>query len=180
MRAEMQNVLENNILRFWLDKMLDTEHGGFYGQMMGSGQLVKTADKGAILSARILWSFAAAYRVLRKPEYLDAATRMKDYILEHFYDKEYGGTYWSTDYLGQAKDTKKQFYAIGFMIYGLSEYARATGDREALDYAIPTAILKPVHANGELWLICGSRNWMQTTPSRRIPTCISSNPIQIC
>ena len=59
MRAEMQNVLENNILRFWLDKMLDTEHGGFYGQMMGSGQLVKTADKGAILSARILWSFAA-------------------------------------------------------------------------------------------------------------------------
>ena len=136
MRAEMQNVLENNILRFWLDKMLDTEHGGFYGQMMGSGQLVKTADKGAILSARILWSFAAAYRVLRKPEYLDAATRMKDYILEHFYDKEYGGTYWSTDYLGQAKDTKKQFYAIGFMIYGLSEYARATGDREALDYAI--------------------------------------------
>ncbi len=87
MRAEMQNVLENNILRFWLDKMLDTEHGGFYGQMMGSGQLVKTADKGAILSARILWSFAAAYRVLRKPEYLDAATRMKDYILEHLHEE---------------------------------------------------------------------------------------------
>ena len=132
----MQDVLENNILRFWLDQMQDTEHGGFYGQMTGRGQLVKTADKGAILSARILWSFSAAYRVLHKPEYLDAATRMKDYILEHFYDKEYGGTYWSTDYLGQAKDTKKQFYAIGFMIYGLSEYARATGDREALDYAI--------------------------------------------
>ena len=136
MRTEMQDVLENNILRFWLDKMQDSEHGGFYGQMTGRGQLVKTADKGAILSARILWAFAAAYRVLRKPEYLVAATNMKDYILEHFYDKEYGGTFWSTDYLGQAKDTKKQFYAIGFMIYGLSEYVRATGDREALDYAI--------------------------------------------
>ena len=136
MRTEMQDVLENNILRFWLDKMQDSEHGGFYGQMTGRSQLVKTADKGAILSARILWAFAAAYRVLRKPEYLVAATNMKDYILEHFYDKEYGGTFWSTDYLGQAKDTKKQFYAIGFMIYGLSEYVRATGDREALDYAI--------------------------------------------
>ena len=136
MRTEMQDVLENNILRFWLDKMQDSEHGGFYGQMTGRGLLVKTADKGAILSARILWAFAAAYRVLRKPEYLVAATNMKDYILEHFYDKEYGGTFWSTDYLGQAKDTKKQFYAIGFMIYGLSEYVRATGDREALDYAI--------------------------------------------
>ena len=147
----MQDVLENNILRFWLDKMQDTEHGGFYGQMTGRGQLVKTADKGAILSARILWSFSAAYRVLHKPEYLDAATRMKDYILEHFYDKEYGGTYWSTDYLGQAKDTKKQFYAIGFMIYGLSEYARATGDREALDYAIQLYECIEEHAFDPQW-----------------------------
>ena len=151
MRAEMQDVLENNILRFWLDQMQDTEHGGFYGQMTGRGQLVKTADKGAILSARILWSFSAAYRVLHKPEYLDAATRMKDYILEHFYDKEYGGTYWSTDYLGQAKDTKKQFYAIGFMIYGLSEYARATGDREALDYAIQLYECIEEHAFDPQW-----------------------------
>ena len=151
MRTEMQDVLENNILRFWLDQMQDTEHGGFYGQMTGRGQLVKTADKGAILSARILWSFSAAYRVLHKPEYLDAATRMKDYILEHFYDKEYGGTYWSTDYLGQAKDTKKQFYAIGFMIYGLSEYARATGDREALDYAIQLYECIEEHAFDPQW-----------------------------
>lgn len=136
LKAEVRDVLENNILSFWLDRMVDEENGGFYGQMTGEGQLVKTADKGCILNARILWSFSAAYRVLRKPEYLEAATRAKDYIINHFIDKEYGGTYWSLDYKGQPKDTKKQFYAIGFAIYGLSEYARATGDREALDYAI--------------------------------------------
>ena len=136
MKQEMQDVLENNILRFWLDKMQDREHRGFYGQMTGDGRLVKDADKGGILSARILWTFSAAYRVLKKPEYLMAATRMKDYILEHFYDEEFGGTYWSVDYLGRPKDTKKQFYAIGFMIYGLSEYFRATGDEEALQYAL--------------------------------------------
>ncbi len=136
MKHEMQDVLENNILRFWLDNMQDNENGGFYGQMTGKGELVKTADKGGILNARILWSFSAAYRVLRKPEYLAAATRAKDYIINHFIDYEYGGTYWSLDYQGNPKDTKKQFYAIGFMIYGLSEYARATADREALDYAI--------------------------------------------
>lgn len=136
LKAEVRDVLENNILSFWLEKMVDKENGGFYGQMTGEGQLVKTADKGCILNARILWSFSAAYRVLRKPEYLEAATRAKDYIINHFIDKEYGGTYWSLDYKGQPRDTKKQFYAIGFTIYGLSEYARATGDREALDYAI--------------------------------------------
>jgi len=136
LKAEVRDVLENNILSFWLEKMVDKENGGFYGQMTGEGQLVKTADKGCILNARILWSFSAAYRVLRKPEYLEAATRAKDYIINNFIDKEYGGTYWSLDYKGQPRDTKKQFYAIGFTIYGLSEYARATGDREALDYAI--------------------------------------------
>ena len=135
-KSEMQDVLENNILRFWLDNMVDTEHRGFYGQMTGQGELIKNADKGGILSARILWSFSAAYRVLRKPEYLMAATRMKDYILEHFFDEEFGGTYWAVDYKGNPKDTKKQFYAIGFMIYGLSEYVRATADKEALQYAI--------------------------------------------
>ncbi|MBP5338682.1 MAG: AGE family epimerase/isomerase [Prevotella sp.] len=132
----MQDVLENNILRFWLDKMQDTEHGGFYGRMDGHHQLHPEAEKGAILNARILWSFSAAYRVLGKTEYLKAATRAKDYMIEHFIDHKYGGVYWSVDFEGNPIDTKKQFYAIGFAIYGLSEYARATDDREALDYAL--------------------------------------------
>ena len=136
LKQEMQDELTGNILPFWLEKTIDRENGGFYGRIDGHGVLHKEAEKGAILNARILWTFSAAYRVLRKPEYLEAATRAKDYVIAHFYDKEFGGTYWSLDYLGQPKDTKKQFYAIGFMIYGLSEYARATGDKEALDYAI--------------------------------------------
>ena len=136
MKQEVQDVLQTNILPFWLDKMIDRENRGFYGRIDGHGVLHPDAEKGAILNARILWTFSAAYRVLKRPEYLAAATRAKDYILEHFYDKEFGGIYWSLDCLGRPKDTKKQFYAIGFAIYGLSEYARATADREALDYAI--------------------------------------------
>jgi mannobiose 2-epimerase len=136
MRQEMQDVVENNILRFWLDKMVDREHGGFYGRIDGSGVLHPEAEKGAILNARILWSFSAAYRVLGNPEYLEAATRAYEYLIEHFIDAEYGGVYWSVDYLGRPLDTKKQFYAIGFAVYGLSEYVRATGDREALECAL--------------------------------------------
>lgn len=136
MKLEMEDVLHNNILCFWLNNMQDTEHGGFYGQMKGDGTLVKDANKGGILNARILWSFSAAYRVTGRKEYLDAATRAKDYILRYFVDKEYGGTYWELDYLGNPVDTKKQFYALGFMLYGLSEYSRATGDKESLEMAI--------------------------------------------
>ncbi len=134
-KAEVIENLTQNILPYWIDKMVDPA-GGFYGRRDGNDILDVAAPKGAILNARILWSFSAAYRVLRRPEYLDMATRAKREIIDRFYEPEYGGIFWSLNPDGTPLDTKKQFYAIGFAIYGLSEYARATGDAEALDYAI--------------------------------------------
>ena len=135
LRNEMRSEFENNILPFWMNKMEDNEQGGFYGEITGDDELRPEASKGAILNARILWTFSAAYRLLKKPEYLKTATRAKRYLIDRFYDPEYGGIYWELDYKGNPLDTKKQIYAIGFAIYGLSEYARATGDAEALEYA---------------------------------------------
>ena len=132
----MLTILTQNILPFWSSRMVDQENGGFYGRIDGQGNVHPQAEKGAILNARILWAFAAAYRVLKKPEYLDMALRAKQYIIDHFIDPDYGGVYWSVDYKGQPLDTKKQSYAIGFTIYGMSELARATGDEEALSWAI--------------------------------------------
>lgn len=134
--AEATEVLTSNILPFWMNKMVDTEHGGFYGRITGEGQLMPDAEKGAILNARILWTFSSAYRLLQRPEYLEMATRAKRYLLDKFYDPEFGGVFWSLNALGEPLDTKKQIYALGFAIYGLSEYHRATGDEEALEYAI--------------------------------------------
>ena len=128
LRSEMLSCIEQNILPFWI-RFQDEENGGFYGRMTGDGILDKEASKGGILNARILWSFSASYRVLGKPEYLAMATRAKDYILEHFLDPVYGGTYWELDYKGNPIDTKKQFYALGFMLYGMSEYVRALRQR---------------------------------------------------
>ncbi len=136
LKTEVEDVLQNNILNFWLKHMVDHQHGGFYGQMRGDGVLVPQANKGGILNGRILWSFSAAYRVLGRKEYLQAATRARDYILNHFVDTQFGGTYWEVDCLGQPVNTKKQFYALGFMMYGMSEYARATGDQQAIDCAV--------------------------------------------
>ena len=136
LRKEVTEELEGNILPFWMNKMTDRERGGFYGRISGEDVLMPDEPKGAILNARILWTFSAAYRLLKKPEYLAAATRANRYLLDFFYDKQFGGIYWSVDCEGNPLDTKKQIYALGFAIYGLSEYARATGDEEALEYAI--------------------------------------------
>ena len=136
LRIEAEHELTTGILPFWMEKMADNVQGGFYGRIDGDDKLHADAPKGAILNARILWTFSAAYRLLRKPEYLETATRAKRYIIDRFYDKDFGGVYWSLTANGEPLDTKKQVYAQGFAIYGLSEYARATGDREALDYAV--------------------------------------------
>lgn len=136
LKQAMRDVLEKNILNYWIDHVTDHENGGYYGRVDGREQVHPEAEKGAIMNARILWAFSAAYRVIGKPEYLEAATRAKNYVRDHFLDKEQGGVFWSVDYKGNPLDTKKQTYAIGFTIYGMSEYARATGDKEALDIAI--------------------------------------------
>ena len=136
MRKEMDEELVTDILPFWIKKMTDTANGGFYGRITGREILIPEAEKGAVLNARILWTFSSAYRILKKDEYLVTATRAKRVIIDDFYDKEYGGVFWSLDCKGRPLDTKKQIYALGFAIYGLSEYYRATGDEEALDYAI--------------------------------------------
>ena len=133
--AEVRAELENDILPFWLDRMQDPA-GGFYGQMDGSGRLVPDAPRGGILCARILWTFSAAYRVLGKAEYLDAARGAFAQIRDKFFDRQFGGIYWSLNADGTPLDTKKQFYAIAFAVYGCAEFFRATGEEEALELAI--------------------------------------------
>ena len=130
-----RSMLTEHILPFWIERMPDPR-GGFYGRIDGHGVVHPEAPKGAILNARILWTFSSAYRLLGSPDYLDMATRAKRTLLNDFFDPDYGGVYWSLNPDGSPLDTKKQIYAIGFAIYGLSEYARATGDEEALAHAV--------------------------------------------
>ncbi len=135
LKTAVKNELTENILPFWM-QATDEQNGGFAGRINGSGKLIRNADKGAVLNARILWTFSAAYRQLHDKTLLSYAKRAKDYFIDHFIDKQYGGVYWMVDYQGKPVDKKKQIYALGFAIYGLSEYSRATKDREAMEIAI--------------------------------------------
>ncbi len=136
LKSEVKDELVNNILPFWSEKMIDNKNGGFYGRIDGTGNVYKDADKGCVLNARILWTFSAAFRILKNPEYLETAKRAKDYLSEKFFDYENGGVYWLLNSEGEMKDGKKQIYAQAFAIYALAEYYSVTGDKSGLEKAI--------------------------------------------
>lgn len=135
MKEEFKIELVDNILPYWMNRMQDDDNGGFYGQIDGYDRVQLNANKGAILNARILWTFSAAYRILNKDEYRQIAQRAFNYIETYFIDKEHGGAYWELDYKGNPVNMKKQVYAQGFMLYGFSEFYRATGNPKALHLA---------------------------------------------
>ena len=131
---EVRECLTENILPYWL--RLKDPRGGFYGEVTADGTVQYDAPRGVILNARLIWTFAAAYKALGNTEYLVAAVHARDWFLEHFCDHKWGGVYWSVSAAGERLDTKKQLYAQGFAIYGLSELYKASRDDEALKAAI--------------------------------------------
>ena len=137
--SQVKKEITENILPYWMERMCGAD-GGLYGRINGRDVLDTEAPLGNIMTARVLWTFASAYRIFKgSPQaqgYLDMALRAKDLIIGKFYDSEHGGTYWSLNPDGTPLDTKKQIYAIAFTIYALAELNRATGDGKALEYAI--------------------------------------------
>ena len=148
-KSEARVLLETNILRFWQERMVDYRQGGFYGRIDGYNVLHPDAEKGAVLNARILWTFAAAARVLNNTPYRILAARAYDYLMQRFMDREQGGVYWSLNADGTPLDTKKQTYAIAFAIYGLAEYVRLTNNQEALNAAI--RLFEDLEAHAYKW-----------------------------
>mgnify|MGYP000832971189 CR=1 FL=1 len=54
----------------------------------------KDASKGLVLNARLLWTFAGAYRIFGDEKYKELADRAFNYIVERFWDHKNGGGFW--------------------------------------------------------------------------------------
>ena len=133
--AQFRRELTSNILPFWMKHTVDRENGGFYGAIDCDVRVDRQAPRAAVINARILWTFAAAARVLGDAAYRETADWAYDYIVSKFWDKESGGVYWMLDYLGNPISDRKQIYAQAFAAYGLAEYSRVTGSAAALEWA---------------------------------------------
>ena len=136
LRERVERELLGDILPFWLNYAVDDDFGGFRGQISNDLKIDPLAHKGLILNARILWTFAKAYKVYGKDAYLQTTQRAYDYLLRYFRDTEFGGVYWMVDHLGNPVDAKKRIYGQAFTVYALAEYATVSAQKEPLQEAI--------------------------------------------
>lgn len=164
-KKQLQQELQDNILKFWIDNTIDSENGGFIGEIDSGLQVNGKADKSLVLNARILWTFSSAYRLYPVPKYLEIAERAYAYLLEHFVDREHGGLYWMVDYQGRPSQDKKQVYGQAFVIYALTEYYRAVQHQDALDLAIEIYRVLEKYSYDSVhkgYVEALSRDWKQT------------------
>ncbi len=151
LRAAMARELTEGILPYWLSRAVDERHGGFVGRIDEDDVPHPDAPKGAVLNARILWTFSAAARALGDTpgaaRYRAAADRALRFVRECLVDPVYGGVYWMVDADGAPRDARKHVYAQAFAIYALSEHHRATGADESLREAVALFDLVERHAH---------------------------------
>lgn len=141
----IENELKQNILPFWLQHAVDPCTGRFHGEISNDLRVNPHADRGALLTCRILWTFSAAYRTHGDRAYLQMADRAYNDLVATFRDDQHGGLFWSTAADGEPRLTRKQTYGQAFGIYALAEYTRATRRSAPLEFAI--ALFHLIEAN---------------------------------
>ncbi|HWA88254.1 MAG TPA: AGE family epimerase/isomerase [Opitutus sp.] len=142
----IEDDLRGNILPFWMEHAVDRDRGAFFGAITNDLTIDRTAERGALLTSRILWTFAAAFRRYADSAYLEMADRACADLFENFHDPKHGGFFWAIAADGRVTRDRKQIYGQAFAIYALAEYHRATGKPEPLAQAREIFRLIETHA----------------------------------
>ena len=99
------------------------------------------------------------------------AGRALDYVMNRFWDVQYGGAFWRLDDTGQVLDDSKKIYGQAFYIYALAEYYQAFGGKAALDRARELFELIEQHAHDPKYggyLEVRRRDWSEADANARL------------
>jgi mannobiose 2-epimerase len=172
LKKEFENELTDNILNYWVKEVYDPKRKTFFGKITNDGVKFPDAPLSAVLITRIMWTFAAAYRVYPTAVYKKMTDEAFRILLDHFWDKENGGIYWSVSPNGKPEDKKKQFYAEAFFIYALSEYYQAFKDEKAKQIAVSMFMLMEKYAFDAKfggYIEAKTADWKETDDQRLSP-----------
>ena len=130
--------LLDRTIPFWLTHGLDREYGGICTCINDQGQVL-SGDKYVWSQLRAIWTFSALYnKIERKQEYLDAATQIFNFITRCGRNDKGEWLFCLTRDGKPLHDGATTIYADGFAIYAFTEYAKATGNQDAIRIARET------------------------------------------
>ena len=171
MAGQIEDHLFGHILPFWCGPALDRKNGGWMGWLSNDLKPDRSQPKGLIVNARILWAFSAAYQAKADPLHKQMAGRAFDFLMERFWDGEYGGAFWRLDDSGKVLDDAKKCYGQAFVIYALAEFHRAFGNAPALTKAKELFELIERHAHDATfggYLEVRRRDWSEAGGEARL------------
>lgn len=129
--------LLDRVIPFWLKYGIDWQNGGICTCITDDGRIVSD-NKYMWSQLRAIWTFSALYnKIERRQEWLDIARHIYNFVKRCGRD-ENGNWVFLVDKHGNHLQGATSIYADGFAIYGLTEFARASGDSEALHIARET------------------------------------------
>jgi mannobiose 2-epimerase len=172
LRNRIETDLRGNILPFWSRRVANRPARTFHGNLTNDGTVDPAAERGALLSCRILWTYAAAFRHYGDPLYRDMADLAQEDLMTRFHDAQHDGFFWSISADGKALRDRKQIYGQAFAIYAFSEYHAATGERVHLDRAVALYRLLEKHARDRKaggYLEAFARDWSPIADMRLSP-----------
>lgn len=132
-----RKTLLDQVVPFWMKHALGSRDGAINNCLDDDGNILST-DRYLWSQGRALWTFSALYnRMEPRPEWLDVARGLARYLYAHGRD-ERGRWMFRLDESGAVIDRDTSLYVDGFVMNGLTEYFRATGDSKAADLALET------------------------------------------
>ena len=137
-RDHYQKEFETDVVAFWEKYGVDRQYGAYSRADKKTG-LYPTTDKDLYSQGRILWIFSYLYNNFgRKPGHLEAARQGKEALVKHaLLPDGHWGTLYARDWT--MKQAFFDIYADIYMILGLAEYFKASGDEEAWKLAVRTS-----------------------------------------
>lgn len=121
-------------IRFWLEHGMDAEHGGIYTCLDRVGRIYST-DKSVWMQGRCAWTFARlSNQYGSRPEWLNASRSCLDFIDRYCIDTD-GRMFFTVTKDGRPLRKRRYFFSEVFSVMAHAEYAKATGDRNALETA---------------------------------------------
>ena len=124
--------LFGHLMPFWCGPAVDREQGGWMACLSNDLKPDRTQPKGLIVHSRILWAFSAVHRKRPDPLFKHMADRAFDFVMNRFWDAQFGGAFWRLDDAGRVTDDSKKIYGQAFYIYALAEYHQAFNAPPAL------------------------------------------------